>query len=95
MFKKISDYLRVVISEMAKSMVSIKSLTMTLKNMRNDSNDSFDESDWSIIIPMFWKNVIPNKDELNICRENNILLSSEQIQNIKNIRKKRRYSSKV
>jgi len=48
MFKKISDFLQGVIAEMAESMVLIKSLIMTLKNMRNDSNDRLNECDGPI-----------------------------------------------
>lgn len=48
MFKKVSDFLQGLIAEMAESMVLIKSLIMTLKNMRNDSNDSLHECGGSI-----------------------------------------------
>jgi hypothetical protein len=80
MFKKVSDFLQGVIAEMAESMVLIKSLIMTLKNMRNDSNDSLNECDGPINYICFEKMY---EEALNICKENNIPLPSEQIQNIR------------
>ncbi|KAL4113423.1 hypothetical protein QTP88_017045 [Uroleucon formosanum] len=90
MFKKVSDFLQGVIAEMSESMVLIKSLIMTLKNMRNDSNDCLNECDGSINYICFEKMC---EEALYICRENNIPLPSEQIQNIRKKRVPQKFKS--
>ncbi|KAL4103994.1 hypothetical protein QTP88_019307 [Uroleucon formosanum] len=90
MFKKVSDFLQGVIAEIAESMVLIKSLIMTLKNMRNDSNDCLNECDGSINYICFEKMY---EEALYICRENNIPLPSEQIQNIRKKRVPQKFKS--
>ncbi|KAF0747851.1 zinc finger MYM-type protein 1-like, partial [Aphis craccivora] len=72
-----------VIAEMAESMVLIKSLIMTLKNMRNDSNDRLNECDGPINYICFEKiqKLRPPKtvsllDALNKIKGSNITLNN-------------------
>lgn len=77
MFKKISDFLQGVTAEMSEGMVLIKLLILAFKNMRTDSNDSFNECDGSSNYICFEKMY---EEAFNICKANNIPLPSEQTQ---------------